>query len=658
MARQQLILDRYRIKRKAGAGGYATVYQAYDPTLKRDVAIKVIELSEADVARARLVAMEARLREEFDGYDEGAEDTADDSALDPDAIPEDDLFDHIPGLQEARMVVKLPDENIVTVYDCVLRGNTAYIIMEYVEGKTLAQIMDESGDRMTLDVIAAVFSSVAHALDVAHGSEMLHLDIKPDNVIINKKGIVKVTDFGLATLTDASGQGTAGGGTIGYMPLEQMRQQPLDARTDEWALASLTYEMISGDNPFFASDLDAAEAAIEDAELVLPSLCWDELDSGIDDVMFNALDLNPGDRYPSVAEFAEELAPYLGDAKKGKKQLADIVRGVEPVGEPEEELAPPAPSVPLVERLSDRGLAVTARLAAAAGVAFLAAFALVNIHIAEGSAWGLASDSTVAFGGLLLAAVLAAVVKPHVGTFAALLMLSASLLANGAYALGVAVLVVSGAWWWLIGRKDDAQPCIVLLQPLLGAVGFAAVSPVLAGCCLTVGRAAASAAFAAFLATVFASFGSCDLMGWNVVVNGHFSGMDVQAVFLSVITMPQTWCAAASWVLAAVVASLFCVRGTKAFDVAGLCAATAVLIAGAVVGVGLGSGAIGIGAEVGGIGGPGPNSAGSWLPSVSALIGSLFPGVLGIAVAALGLADRARWEEEGAEFAEGAEDLA
>ena len=79
---------------------------------------------------------------------------------------------------------------------------------------------------------------------------MLHLDIKPANVLINRQGEVNVTDFGLATLADANGTGRAGGGTIGYMPPEQMRSEALDARCDEWALASLTYEMLVGDNPF------------------------------------------------------------------------------------------------------------------------------------------------------------------------------------------------------------------------------------------------------------------------------------------------------------------------------------------------------------------------------------------------------------------------
>lgn len=499
MARSPLILDRYRVIDQAGSGGYGTVVHAFDTHLKRDVAIKCIELSEDELAAARLEALEARMAADLeeveagasgaetgvagrnagpgavsaagagmgatagdpagsssaaafpadpdflaarderrrrrsatavsrcaaegvppwedwddfgdpdddsvdvagaDDFDaEAAEDEWGDSLIpwnasttdfagrrrgparltgrvsrktrhapevlyepqtvveeapdatgatpdaesvdvrhlrgvrasrviaeepEPDAEDELDLFEHIPGLEEARSVAKLSDTNIVTVYDCAVEGSSAYVIMEYVEGKTLAQIIDEVDDDITLDVVAAVFSAVSHALEVAHGEHTLHLDIKPENVIVNGKGQAKVADFGLAALMDATGSGTTGGGTIGYMPLEQMRQEPLDVRTDEWALASLTYEMLTGSNPFFADDLDAAEEAIEEAELVLPSLCWDELDAEADEVMFAALDPDMDERYEDVAAFSAALSPYLGNAKKGKRVLADI----------------------------------------------------------------------------------------------------------------------------------------------------------------------------------------------------------------------------------------------------------------------------------------------------------------------------------------------
>ena len=238
----------------------------------------------------------------------------------------------------------LMDPNIVTVYDFEVQGQTAYLIMEYIEGITLTELLRDYADYLTPDMAAAVFGSVAHALEVAHENQVLHLDIKPDNVLVNRQGQVKVTDFGLATLADAGGFGAAGGGTIGYMPLEQMRGMSLDARCDEWALAAVTYEMLAGENPFLAPDLARAESAIEDAELVLPSLCWDELDPAADDVVFYALDPDREQRYDNVTTLAEEM-DGSGDPGQAYRELAVIVGDAQgdDDGEEEEEVRASAP---------------------------------------------------------------------------------------------------------------------------------------------------------------------------------------------------------------------------------------------------------------------------------------------------------------------------
>lgn len=854
MARTQLILDRYRVVGKAGAGGYGTVLRAYDTHLKRDVAIKCIELSEADVARARLLAMEERLQREaeereVEGYeaeehgagrseageralggysaaergfggrpaeerpaeereaekrelrqsearecvlgsysaeehearafgagrrnglaklvksakpakpakreplpweddpeevleddldygyraweedsDGGFEEVADgeasggvggsgasdgdfkeaartavfaddedalfprdpsfldaredrlaqsvfrplfkpdplavsppavSTALDPaDVAPaadaagaadtalaadvadvadaadaaDDDLFDHIPGLAEAQMVAKLNDANIVTVYDCAVEGATAYIIMEYVEGKTLACLMREMGDDISLDVVAAVFTSVAHALEFAHDADVLHLDIKPENVIVNTKGVVKVTDFGLATLMDASGCGTAGGGTIGYMPLEQMRQEALDVRTDEWALASLTYEMLSGSNPFAAPNLQEAQDVIEDAELVLPSLCWDALDASADDVMFTALDPDPDERYESVAAFAEELTPLLGNARAGKRVLAAAVKGEQPEEAPEPE-APREPLPPLVDRLGPKGAAVVARVLAAGSAAMVGAVALVNMRFVAGGVFGLASDAPVAFWVALAVVVALAAWRPSFGALAAYAYLVVMLAANQAFAPALACVVSAGAWWWFVGRRDEGAAVAALLQPLLGSFDLGGVASVVAGALTSVREAAATAAFAACSALVFASLGSASLLGWGIAENAltaaspSIAGASLTSSFVSVAFSLPTWCVAASWVLAATLFSLFCERGTRAFDIAGACVSAVVLLAGVIGAVGVAS------------------AGATWLPEPMALVGALVPGALGIVLAVMSVPDRVRLEE-------------
>lgn len=802
MARSPLILDRYRVIDQAGSGGYGTVVHAFDTHLKRDVAIKCIELSEDELAAARLEALEARMAADLeeveagasgaetgvagrnagpgavsaagagmgatagdpagsssaaafpadpdflaarderrrrrsatavsrcaaegvppwedwddfgdpdddsvdvagaDDFDaEAAEDEWGDSLIpwnasttdfagrrrgparltgrvsrktrhapevlyepqtvveeapdatgatpdaesvdvrhlrgvrasrviaeepEPDAEDELDLFEHIPGLEEARSVAKLSDTNIVTVYDCAVEGSSAYVIMEYVEGKTLAQIIDEVDDDITLDVVAAVFSAVSHALEVAHGEHTLHLDIKPENVIVNGKGQAKVADFGLAALMDATGSGTTGGGTIGYMPLEQMRQEPLDVRTDEWALASLTYEMLTGSNPFFADDLDAAEEAIEEAELVLPSLCWDELDAEADEVMFAALDPDMDERYEDVAAFSAALSPYLGNAKKGKRVLADIVNGKmeEPAAEEPERVWEPLP--PLVDRLGLRGAAIVGRIVAAAAVALLAAAGMANLHLTPGSAMGLATDAPIAYGVVIAVCALVAVIRPSIGVLFGYGAFVVGLAGAGAWVPAVLLTAATGAWWYFVGRRGTAQAVSALMQPLFGSVGFAAASPVTCGVLLPVLQSVITAAFAFASALIMAGCGSVDIMNWDAVMHLGFSS-NPAAGCLAVASQPATWVVGASWVAAAGLYSLLCVRGTRAFDIAGSVVAAAVLMLGACAAAHLAS------------------FGGSWLPAPAALLGALVPGVLGILAAVMSIPDRARWAEE------------
>ena len=802
MARSPLILDRYRVIDQAGSGGYGTVVHAFDTHLKRDVAIKCIELSEDELAAARLEALEARMAADLeeveagasgaetgvagrnagpgavsaagagmgatagdpagsssaaafpadpdflaarderrrrrsatavsrcaaegvppwedwddfgdpdddsvdvagaDDFDaEAAEDEWGDSLIpwnasttdfagrrrgparltgrvsrktrhapevlyepqtvveeapdatgatpdaesvdvrhlrgvrasrviaeepEPDAEDELDLFEHIPGLEEARSVAKLSDTNIVTVYDCAVEGSSAYVIMEYVEGKTLAQIIDEVDDDITLDVVAAVFSAVSHALEVAHGEHTLHLDIKPENVIVNGKGQAKVADFGLAALMDATGSGTTGGGTIGYMPLEQMRQEPLDVRTDEWALASLTYEMLTGSNPFFADDLDAAEEAIEEAELVLPSLCWDELDAEADEVMFAALDPDMDERYEDVAAFAAALSPYLGNAKKGKRVLADIVNGKmeEPAAEEPERAWEPLP--PLVDRLGLRGAAIAGRIVAAAAVALLAAAGMANLHLTPGSAMGLATDAPIAYGVVIAVCALVAAIRPSIGVLFGYGAFVVGLAGAGAWVPAVLLTAATGAWWYFVGRRGTAQAVSALMQPLLGSVGFAAASPVTCGVLLPVLQSVITAAFAFASALIMAGCGSVDIMNWDAVMHLGFSS-NPAAGCLAVASQPATWVVGASWIAAAGLYSLLCVRGTRAFDIAGSVVAAAVLMLGACAAAHLAS------------------FGGSWLPAPAALLGALVPGVLGILAAVMSIPDRARWAEE------------
>ena len=501
------------------------------------------------------------------------------NAVDPASRPLVRTLSRIPGLDEARTAAILSDPSIVTVHDFEIQDSTAYLIMEYVEGMTLTELLRDHDDRLTLDVVAAVFDAVAHALEVAHENGVLHLDIKPDNILINTSGQVKVTDFGLATLADAQGFGVAGGGTIGYMPLEQMRQENLDARCDEWALASVTYEMLAGENPFLAPNLFQAQEAIEDGELVLPSLCWDNLDSAADDPIFYALDPEREERYESVADFAEELSPFLGDPAKGRAELADIVAGPEEEEEPEPQ--PREPGIPLRDRITPELLFFGSHACGAAGSALLAFAALQNISQTEGFANPL-------FWGLLLLITLAGVLRPHLGALLGFVSLSAMLVMCGVPAAGCVLLAGTGVWWWYLGRAGDAIANAALATPLAGAIGLGPLGPLAAGFVLRPVAAMATAAFQVLCGFMLAGLGSASFMGWDVLATWHFStaAFASDAVIDRMAAMllePGTWIVAASWVLAAGACALLRWRPTRLFASFGVLAGAAVLVAGFVL---------------------------------------------------------------------------
>ena len=650
MAHAHLILDRYEPLGIAGSGGFGTVQIAWDPRIQRKVAIKTIQLTEQDAYRAALPgaqavtapAQQASTADRWHGvqpWNEFLEQADDaDGAADADEAPETfHALANLPGLDEARTAAMLADQRIVTVYDFEVRGRIAYLIMEYVEGITLTDLLANYEDWLTLDVVAAVFDAVAGALTVAHENNVLHLDIKPDNILINAKGEVKVTDFGLATLADASGAGTTGGGTIGYMPLEQMRREHLDARADEWSLAAVTYEMLTGENPFWAKNLDEAELAIEEAELVLPSLCWQNMDEQLDDVIFYALDPDREDRYDNVRDFAEEVDKFLGNAQAGKEQLVDIVEdalglnappededdeeedepirqqgghgllntlfaalGINSAGESApaprapvhkaEELPevddepyyadeakpvkkPRAPHRPIRERIGTRGLTVASRGFAALGSGFVAALAAWNFALL--AEFGAGRYAIVA--ALTIAAAVLAVVRPHIGALASFALLAVALAVNGAIVPAIVLIAGLLVWWYFIARESDASSNVALSLPLLGAIGGGSITPLFAGATLRPLQAVATSAFAALVALMLAALGSRSLLGWDALNHWVFSGTDIPASLISLITNPATWCVIAGWVAAAFVQSLLSVRGRRWMEVVGLIMAVAVI---------------------------------------------------------------------------------
>lgn len=556
---QNLILNRYRPLEEAGAGGFATVLAAWDTRIQRRVAIKCLRL---------------------DGYASPAD------ARSPREIP---------GLDEARTAAMLSDSHIVGVYDFDASGAQAYLIMEYMDGITLTELMREEG-ALSLDVATCVFEAVAGALETAHENQVLHLDIKPDNVLINRQGQVKVADFGLSQLSHAAGYGRAAGGTIGYMPLEQMRLEACDARTDEWALAALTYEMLVGENPFRVPGLDAAERAIEQAEVFVPSMVRGDLNEEVDEALFGALAIDRDDRFDSVELFADAMLPHMGDARRGARELAVLVGEACDDGVDCDEGRGAASAflpgrggshagLSMIDRMAPRTKALVARLWAAVVCGFAAFEAAANIP----ACMTIAGRMEPAFWGVVGVAVAAALAWPGAGAAFAVGALVVALALSGSPFLALALALAGVAWLVLGGARHHACANVGTTAVLAGAFGFAPVVPLLAGYLLNVKHAFAATAFAVVSAFCLACAGSLDLTGWNVFAFGAMPGASaMEDAALSLVASPNVWAMAVSWLVAAVVGSLLCARGNRGLAACGMLAATAILVLGVIAATRLG----------------------------------------------------------------------
>src|SRR3954464_14555573 len=210
---QQVLSGRYEIHRKIARGGMAEVFLARDRSLDRPVAVKV-------------------LFPEF--------------AVDPSFV---ERF-----RREAQSAANLSHPNIVGVYDWGESGGTYFIVMEYVDGRSLSQVLRDEG-ALSPDRAADITTDIASALGFAHRNGVVHRDVKPGNVLISPSGQVKVADFGIARALNANAEDNltqAGSvmGTATYFAPEQAQGLPLDPRSDLYSLGVVIYEMVTGRPPF------------------------------------------------------------------------------------------------------------------------------------------------------------------------------------------------------------------------------------------------------------------------------------------------------------------------------------------------------------------------------------------------------------------------
>jgi hypothetical protein len=331
-------LGKYEIRAEIGRGGMGAVYKGYDPALDRYVAVKVL---------APHLVWEKESVERF--------------------------------VREARSAAKLKHPGIVTIYDVGQEGGWYYFVMEYLEGEMLTEAIEQRGP-LPPDEAVRILRPLADALDYAHHRGLVHRDIKPSNVHIGLERHITLTDFGIARAAQES-RLTATGTIVGtpeYMSPEQVRGLTADARSDQYSLAVVAYEMLSGRVPFEA---DSTLALLHMVAYEPPPPIHEvraDLPVGVQTVLARALAKQPGDRYATARAFVDALERAMAGeevvespALMGQppapvlaaETFGETVTLPAPVIEPEEMAGPAGmapPPAPVIEPEEIAGLAGTA----------------------------------------------------------------------------------------------------------------------------------------------------------------------------------------------------------------------------------------------------------------------------------------------------------
>ena len=271
IVRGQKINDRYKIIRTIGEGGMANVYLAHDTILNRDVAVKVLRGDLAD----------------------------------------DEKF--IRRFQrEAIAASSLTHPNIVEIYDVGEDDGNYYIVMEYVDGKTLKNLIKKRGV-LTLPEVVDIMLQLTSAIACAHESFIIHRDIKPQNVLILDNGVAKITDFGIAMALNSNEltQTNSVMGSVHYLPPEQANGTGATMKSDIYSLGILMYELLTGKVPFKGEN--AVEIAIKQMKEDIPSITEDhpEIPQSIENIVLKACAKNPDNRYDSVMDMYKDIEVAL-----------------------------------------------------------------------------------------------------------------------------------------------------------------------------------------------------------------------------------------------------------------------------------------------------------------------------------------------------------
>lgn len=271
----QKISDRYQIIKSIGEGGMANVYLAYDTILDRNVAIKLLR---GDLAS-------------------------------------DEKFVHR-FQREALSASSLNHPNIVEVYDVGEDNGDYYIVMEYIEGKHLKDLIKKRG-KLTTSEVVDIMLQITDGMSVAHDSYIIHRDIKPQNIMILENGLVKITDFGIAMAMNATQltQTNSVMGSVHYLPPEQANGKGSSLQSDIYSMGIVMYELLTGKLPFRGDN--AVEIALKHLREPMPDIKEElpTIPNSIANIILKATAKNPKNRYTDAREMHEDLKTCMEDSR-------------------------------------------------------------------------------------------------------------------------------------------------------------------------------------------------------------------------------------------------------------------------------------------------------------------------------------------------------
>ena len=267
----ELLNGRYEVQQRVGMGGMADVYKAMDKTLNRYVAIKVLK-AEFSLDKSFVAKFQA----------------------------------------EARAAAGLSHPNIVSVYDVAEENGSYFIVMELIDGITLKQYIEKKG-RLSIKEATSIAIQVSTGIEAAHQNNIIHRDIKPQNIIISKDGKVKIADFGIAKAISTNTNTISSNvmGSVHYSSPEQSRGGYLDAKSDIYSLGIVMFEMVTGRVPFDGDTTVAVAIQHLQDDIPLPREIVPEIPIGLEKIILKCTAKSPNQRYAKAGDLVADLKQSL-----------------------------------------------------------------------------------------------------------------------------------------------------------------------------------------------------------------------------------------------------------------------------------------------------------------------------------------------------------